>query len=199
MSKLTTSAKNRLLELAQREATKELTGVRKQEALKAYKRATLMHKGSGQSAMWGTDEGSAITSAIQVFEMLQTEANGLVYRIAEEGELGDVVLDRFAETLFEVITGRRDTHFTNFTRALALLKSLQDAHTFTKSEIEQMEQEEQDRLEALKLEDALVFDDTMDEDYEIYFDEETGDQYKVPVELVRDFSRAEVIGNKFVR
>jgi hypothetical protein len=39
----------------------------------------------------------------------------------------------------------------------------------------------------------------MDEDYEIYFDEETGDQYKVPVELVRDFSRAEVIGNKFVR
>jgi len=170
--------------------------VRKQEALKAYKKATLMHKGSSQASMWGTDEGAAIISAIGVLELLQNEANGLVYQLAEVGDDYTPAFDRFTEVVFEIIKGRRDVNFTNFRRALEGLKNLKDEHTFTKSEIEQMEQEEQDRLKAVKLEDTLVFDDTIDEDFEMYFDAETGDQYKVPVELVRDFSRAELIGNK---
>jgi hypothetical protein len=119
-----------------------------------------------------------------------------VYQLAQVGDDYSPAFDRFTETVFEIIKGRRDVNFTNFRRALEALKNLKDEHTFTKSEIEQMEQEEKDRLKAVKLEDTLVFDDTMNEDFEVYFDAETGDQYKVPVELVRDFSRAELIGNK---
>lgn len=170
--------------------------VRKQEALKAYKKATLMHKGSSQASMWGTDEGAAIIAAINVLEVLQNEANGLVYQLTKGGDKSGHAFNYFTEKVFETIKGRRDVGFTNFNRALEALKNLKDEHTFTKSEIEQMEQEENDRLKGLKLEATLVFDDTMDEDYEVYFDAETGDQYKVPVELVRDFSRAELIGNK---
>ena len=190
------SPRQRVQELAQREMKRGEAFVRKQEALRAYKKATLMHKGSSQASMWGTDEGGAIISAIGVLELLQNEANGLVYQLAEVGDDYSPALDRFTEIVFEIIKGRRDVNFTNFRRALEGLKKLKDDHVFTKSEIEQMEQEEQDRLKGVKLEDTLVFDDTMDEDFEVYFDAETGDQYKVPVELVRDFSRAELIGNK---
>jgi hypothetical protein len=190
------SPRERVLELAQREMQEGQAYVRKQEALKAYKKATLMHKGKSQASMWGTDEGAAIRAAIGVFELLQKEANGLIYQISEVGDDYSPAFDRFTETVFEIIKGKRETNFTNFINALEALKNLKDEHTFTKSEIEQMEQEEQDRLKAVKLEDTLVFDDTMNEDFEVYFDAETGDQYKVPVELVRDFSRAELIGNK---
>jgi len=190
------SPRKRVLEIAQQEMQRGEAFVRKQEALKAYKKATLMHKGSSQASMWGTDEGAAIISAIGVLELLQNEVNGLVYQLAEVGDDYTPAFDRFTEVVFEIIKGRRDVNFTNFRRALEGLKNLKDEHTFTKSEIEQMEQEEQDRLKAVKLEDTLVFDDTIDEDFEMYFDAETGDQYKVPVELVRDFSRAELIGNK---
>lgn len=171
--------------------------VRKQEALRAYKKAVMVYKGKSQAQSNGTDEGGAIISAIRVLELLKEKADELVYRIAEnKEEVSSRALDRFTETVFEIIKGRRDVGFTNFKNALYQLNSLKDDHFFVDSELEQMQQEETDRLKGEKLEDTLVFDDTMDEDYEIYFDKETGDQYKVPVELVRDFSRAELIGNK---
>jgi len=181
--------------MAQREMQRGEAYVKKQEALRAYKKATLMHKGKSQAQMHGTDEGSAIISAIAVMEALKTKANELVYYLTREEGKRDMPLDRFAEQVFEIIQGG-NVGFTNFKRALSLLNQVKDDHTFVSSEIEQMQQEEEDRLKGQKLEDTLVFDDTMDEDYEIYFDQETGDQYKVPVELVRDFSRAELIGNK---
>ena len=171
--------------------------VRKQEALRAYKKAVMVYKGKSQAQSNGTDEGGAIVSAIRVLELLKNEANGLVYQINQSGEeAANRALDRFTETVFEIIKGRRDVGFTNFNNALYQLNSLKDDHFFVESELKQMQQEEEDRLKGQKLEDTLVFDDTMDEDYEIYFDQETGDQYKVPVELVRDFSKAELIGNK---
>lgn len=196
MNKFNSLPRERVVELAQREMQRGEAYVKKQEALKAYKKAVMVYKGKSQAKMHGTDEGSAIVSAIRVLELLDAEANGLVYRIAEDGDENGRAFDRFAETVFEIIKGRRDVGFTNFKRTLSLLKSLKDDHFFVDSELEQMQQEEEDRLKGQKLEDTLVFDDTMDEDYEIYFDQETGDQYKVPVELVRDFSRAELIGNK---
>lgn len=191
------SPEQRVLEIAQKEIQQGEAFVRKQEALKAYKKATLMHKGSSQAKMWGTDEGAAIRAAISTLETLQKEANGLIYQLTKGDDKTGHSLAYFTETVFEIIKGKRDTgSFVDFPRALEALKNLKDDHTFTKSEIEKMEQEEQDRLKGVKLEDTLVFDDTMDEDFEVYFDAETGDQYKVPVELVRDFSRAELIGNK---
>lgn len=196
MNKFNSLPRERVVELAQREMQRGEAYVKKQEALKAYKKAVMVYKGKSQAKMHGTDEGGAIISAIRILELLESEANGLVYRIAEDGDENGRAFDRFAETVFEIIKGRRDVGFTNFKHALSLLKSLKDDHFFVDSELEQMQQEEEDRLKGQKLEDTLVFDDTMDEDYEIYFDQETGDQYKVPVELVRDFSRAELIGNK---
>ena len=171
--------------------------VRKQEALREYKKAVMVYKGKSQAQSNGTDEGGAIVCAIRVLELLKNEADGLVYQITKNGEeCGNDSLDYFTEKVFEIIKGKRDVGFTNFNRALEYLKQVKDDHFFVDSELEQMQKEEDDRLKGQKLEDTLVFDDTMDEDYEIYFDKETGDQYKVPVELVRDFSRAELIGNK---
>lgn len=197
MSMFSSSPKERIVELAQQEMQRGEAYVRKQEALRAYKKAVMVYKGKSQAQSNGTDEGGAIVSAIRVLELLKNEADGLVYQITKNGEeCGKYSLDYFTERVFEIIKGKRDVGFTNFNRALEYLKQVKDDHFFVDSELKQMEKEEQDRLRGQKLEDTLVFDDTMDEDYEIYFDQETGDQYKVPVELVRDFSRAELIGNK---
>lgn len=197
MNSFNSLPRERVVELAQQEMQRGEAYVRKQEALRAYKKAVMVYKGKSQAQSNGTDEGSAIISAIRVLELLKNEANGLVYQINQsKEEAANRALDRFTETVFEIIKGRRDVGFTNFNNALYQLNSLKDDHFFVESELKQMQQEEEDRLKGQKLEDTLVFDDTMDEDYEIYFDEETGDQYKVPVELVRDFSKAELIGNK---
>jgi|TARA_B100001939_G_scaffold305911_1_gene285145 hypothetical protein len=53
-----------------------------------------------------------------------------------------------------------------------------------------MKKEEADRLKAKSLEDTLSYVDTLNECEEVYENEE-GEQFIVPFEIVRDFSRAE--------
>lgn len=183
-------------EMAQREATQREDTLREQEALRAYKKAVLANVGRSQARMHGTREGSAMSAATAVMNMLCNEADLLVYEINAAGAMEDAAFDRFALNVFEIIKGTRSAGFAEFPSTLKRLEELKAELLFTEEELDEMERENNDRLDGEKLDKTLIFDEDLDNGKELYFDPETGDQFEVPVELVRDFSRAQKVGNK---